>query len=136
MKRREFCAILAGTLAAGSLPGCKGIRPMGEWIVKIATQTGEFIEEHAKNLYEAVHNAFFRWQTEDGVKFDRENPLQGICTEERDLLIRRDDSGYMLMISMKGRRLCRKSEIDPWVIDRDELPEDLKILYGAGTSKT
>lgn len=129
LNRRKFCSLLAGMCLAGSLTGCSKVSTVKEWLVEIATKTGEIIKEKAENLYMAVRNAFFKWKIEDGVKFDRDNPLEGICIEERDLCIRNDEVGIDVTIHMKGKKLRRKSEVDPWMIDRDALPEKVRKFW-------
>ncbi len=134
MKRRVFCTLVTSTLAMGLLPGCKNVESVKEWIVKVATTTGEWIEEKAENLYTAIRNVFFKIKIEDGVKFERDNPLVGIVVEDRDLSIKRDDLGIDVVVHLKGKKVKRATEMDPWMIDRDALPESVRKFWDIATA--
>ncbi|MBQ3351196.1 MAG: hypothetical protein IJG38_12425 [Thermoguttaceae bacterium] len=116
-----------------STVGCDTVTSVKEWLVEIATSTGEIIQEKAEYLYTAVRNAFFRYKTEDGVRYDRDNPLKGLCVEDRTLHIVREDVGIDITFNLKGKPMKRDSEVSPWMVDRDALPRDVQKFWDLGT---
>lgn len=128
-----LCTMLYTTVGCGCRPIIDTFHSVKEWVVELATETGEVIKESAEYLYTAVRNAFFRYKTEDGVKFDRDNPLKGICVEDRTLHIVREDVGVDITFNLKGKPMKRDSEISPWMVDRDALPRDVQKFWDLGT---
>lgn len=131
MNRREFMLGAAGiTLLGSSLTGCGDtVGSVKEWIVEMATATGDYLQEQSKNLYGALRNAFFKYKIEDGIKFDRDNPLEGICMEDRPIKIINELEGINIEINLKNKKFIRKSEVDPWMIDQEALPPKLQIFF-------
>lgn len=102
MYRRNFCILIAGTLAVGIFSGCEPSR----------------------------------FDINDGVKFERTAPLHGVCIEDRSLSIIRDDLGFSVEIPLKGKKMSRESELGPWMLDAEELPESLRSYRDLIQEKT
>ena len=127
----KLTVLLLLCTALYSTPGCNTVKSVKEWVVELATETGEVIKGSAEYLYTAVRDAFFRYRIVDGVRYDKDNPLEGICVEERSLRFLNQEKGYDLTINLKGKKMVREKDSDgsPWMIDRDALPPELIIFF-------
>ena len=115
---------------SGSSGNGGGISSVIQWIADVATGTGEWIQEKASTLAQAVKGLFYRWKTYDGVEYNTKDPLIGRCSEDKKITARAEKAGGRVVkevfINLKGLQMKRDSETAPWVVDVDALPEELK----------
>ena len=124
---------LTGIFAGGCNEGGKIVSVAGEWIVEFATNTGDWLYNKGKNLYNVLREVFYEIRIDDGVKFSIDNPLEGQCVEDRIVKINRDDLGINVELQLKGKKMIRKDESSPWMIDRDALPKEVQEYWNIAT---
>lgn len=104
-----------------------------EWIVEVVTNMGDGLYKKGANLYNVIRDVFYEIKIEDGVKFSVDNPLEGQCVEDRIVRIIRDDFGISVELQLKDKKMIRKDEFSPWMIDREALPEEVKQYWNITT---
>ena len=132
-KHLTFYGLVAYLLVAVGGCRCDSIPSWSQakaYVVKFATDTGEWVTEKAKTVSDAI--SLF-WDTvfpkvEDGVRVDPANPLRGTLQGTLMIIKTFKDGNRTdeIVLKLHYPRMYRECEQSPWKIDPEELPEWLR----------
>ena len=119
--------ILATGCGSGQLDRV-AILPVKEWIIEIATATGEWVKGHASTFATAIQRA---WRgvfpdVVDNVDVDPANPLKGHYRSELRVWVsdhRGAQSGELKLKLWRPSMIRTSSESKEWNIDPEQLPK-------------